>query len=176
MKPLASPVAEYRLAGIAQLAGGLLFGVVGAVVAGPVAAAAGLVLAGVLFATGMYRLAYRRYARAAVDGPAAAPTTEREPAGRTRRRVAVTSAALLIYTAAVALWTRTPALVGGIVAGNGAALMLTSRRLRDWEHEHDSRLLREPRWRWSRSGSRGWGRGRGMMDPQDFYVVSSTDF
>jgi hypothetical protein len=170
MKPLASPVVEYRLAGIAQLAGGLMFGVVGAVAARPVVAAAGLVPAGVIFATGMYWLAYRRYARSAVAGPAGAPTIEREPTGRTRRRVAVTTAALL-FTAAVALWMRTPALVGGIVAGNGAALVLTSRWLRDWEHEHESRLLREPRWRWS--GSRGWGRGRGTMDPQDFYVVDT---
>ncbi len=35
-------------------------------------------------------------------------------------------------------------------------------------------LLREPRWRWRSAGGSGWGRGHGIIDPQDFYVVDAA--
>lgn len=175
MKPLASPVVEYRLMGIGELLGGLAFGLVAVSVEDPVAAAAWLLGSAGVFGTWMYLTTYRRFARGAVQQPAAPLTAEREPHARTRRRIAMPIAALLVFFAANAVLMAAPALVGGVAAGNGAALLLTSRWLRRWEQAHQSRLLREPRWRWSRKGRRGWGRGRGVMDPQDFYVVASTD-
>jgi hypothetical protein len=173
VKPLASPVVEYRLMGIAQIVGGVVFALVGAVTVGPLVAVLELVFVGAFFGSWMYVLAYRRFVRRAVGGPAAAGSAEREPAGRMRRRVGLTISALLIFMAAVAVVTDTVALAGGIAAGNGAALLLSSRWLQRWERQHHTRLLREPRWRWSRKGPRGWGRGRGTMDSQDFYVVDS---
>jgi hypothetical protein len=172
MKRLASPVTEYRLTGVLELTGGLALGVVAAVSQGPVVAVVGLLLAGTFFGTWMYFLVYRRFARRAVQEPAAAPLGEREPLTDTRRRVALTTAGRLLFMAVVALVTATPELVGGIAVGNGAALMATSHWLRSWEDLHHRTLLREPRWRWSRKGKRGWGRGRGMMDPHDFYVLT----
>jgi hypothetical protein len=172
MKRLASPVAEYGLMGVLQVAGGLALAIVAAVSQGLVVAVVGLLLVGAFVGTWMYCLAYRRFVRRAVQEPAAAPSGEREPLNDTRRRVALITAALLLFMALVALLTNTPALVGGIAAGNGAALMATSRWLRSWEDGHHRTLLREPRWRWSRKDERGWGRGRGMMDPQDFYVLT----
>jgi hypothetical protein len=65
-------------------------------------------------------------------------------------------------------------LMGGISAGLGIALLVTSRWWRHWEQEHHNSLLREPRWRWSQAGGSGWGRGRGIIDPQDFYVVDAA--
>jgi hypothetical protein len=174
MKRLASPVTEYRLTGVLELAGGLALGVVAAVNQGPEVAVVGLLLAGAFSGTWMYFLAYRRFARRAVQEPAAAPSGEREPLNDTRRRVALTTAALLLFIAVAALPTDA-GLVGGMAVGNGAALMATSRWLRRWEGLHQRTLLREPRWRWSRKGERGWGRGRGMMDPQDFYVLTPDE-
>jgi hypothetical protein len=76
MKPPASPAFEYRLFAGAQLLGGLVFGVVAAAVQDPAAADVGLLLAGALFGTGMYVLAYRRFARRAVERVAAPPTSQ----------------------------------------------------------------------------------------------------
>jgi hypothetical protein len=171
MKRLASPVAEYGLMGVLQVAGGVALGIAAAVREGLVVAVVELLLVGGFVGTWMYGLAYRRFVRRAVQEPAAAPAGGREPLNVTRRRVALTTAALLLFMALVALVTNTPGLVGGSAVGNGAALMATSRWLRRWEDEHNRTLLRERRWRWSRKGECGWGRGRGMMDPQDFYVL-----
>lgn len=52
--------------------------------------------------------------------------------------------------------------------GNALAMPTATRRLAAWERANGP-LLREPRFRFNRPGSRGWGRGRGRMDPQDFY-------
>jgi hypothetical protein len=172
MKRLASPVTEYRLAGIVQLAGGLGLGAAAVVSQGPAAALAELVLTAAFVGTWMYFLAYRRFARRAVQEPASAPLGEPESRNRTRRRVGLATLAQLLFLAGVALLTHTPALGGGAALGNGGALMATSRWLGRWEDRHQTTLLREPRWRWSREGKRGWGRGRGMMDPQDFYVLT----
>lgn len=161
--------------GVVTVAGGLVLGFVAAVVEGSLGLVVVLLLVGAFFGTAMYVLTYRRFIARAVDELSAAPIAAREPARSTKRRVAATSAALLVVVAVVAAVTDSAALGGGILAGNGAALMLTSRWLHRWEREHDTQLLREPRWRWSRKGKRGWGRGRGMMDPQDFYVLASSD-
>jgi hypothetical protein len=169
-----SPVAEYRLTGLLELTGGLLFGLAAVVIDG-VAGIVELLLAVAFVSTWMYLVAYRRFARRAVRRPAVAPATGGEPISHTRRRAALTVTGLVVLTACVALITHTPGLVGGIIAGNGVALLATSRWLRRWEQAHGRRLLREPRWRWSREGERGWGRGRGLMDPQDFYVLTPSE-
>ena len=78
MKRLASPVTEYRLAGIIELTGGLGLGVVVAVSHGPVAVLVELFLTAAFVGTWMYFLAYRRFARRAVQEPAPAPLGERE--------------------------------------------------------------------------------------------------
>lgn len=173
MRPLASPVTEYRVFGVAQLVGGLMFGVVAVAVAEPVVAFVELALAAALFGASMYLIAYRRWVRSAVERPAAPSTPKLEPPATTRRRVVLVTTGQLVLLGAIAVMSEIPALVGGIAAGNGAALFLASRWLRNWELTHHSRLLREPRWRFSREGTHGWARGRGIMDPQDFYVVAS---
>lgn len=175
MRPLVSPVVEYRLLGLAALLGGLALGLVALAIEDPVAALAGLLLTGAFFAGWMYLLAYRRFARAAVQERPGPTTSEREPEARTRGRVALTTAPVLVLMAAFGLLFDTPAIFGGILAGNGAALLLTSRWLRNWEQEHRSRVLREPRWRWRSEGGRSWAQGSGIMAPQDFYVVASTE-
>jgi hypothetical protein len=160
--------------GLGELAGGLALGVVAMVVEHRVAALAGLLVAAALYGTSMQIVVYRPFARRAVQEPAAPPTAERESVTETRRRIVLMISALLVTGAALAIVSQSPALVGGIAAGNGAALLLTSRRLRGWEREHDSRLLREPRWRLRRNGG-GIGRAGGAMDPRDIYVLASGD-
>jgi len=175
MRPLASPIDEYRFNGILEVAGGLLFGPAAIAVDG-VAGVVALLLCLAFVGTWMYLVAYRRFARRAVRRPAAAPAVDRESIWQTRRRAALTVTGLLVFAACVAVITHMPpGLIGGIVAGNGVALLATSRWLSRWEHAHDRTLLREPRWRWSRAGKRSWGRGRGVMDPQDFYVLAPSE-
>jgi hypothetical protein len=155
--------------GISRLVGGVVLGLValateqpGAIFRWPFAA--------VLFAAWTYLSLRRRLARI-VEDPAAPPTSEREPAARTRRRVALTEAAVLGLLALTAIALNAPALAGGISAGHGAALLIASGWLRRWEQDHHRCVLREPRGRWSAASPRGWGRGRGVTDPQDFYVA-----
>jgi hypothetical protein len=119
MKRLASPVTEYRLAGIVQLAGGLGLGAAAVVSQGPAAALVELVLTAAFVGTWMYFLAYRRFARRAVQEPASAPLGEPESRNRTRRRVGLATLAQLLFLAGVALLTHTPALGGGAALGNG---------------------------------------------------------
>ena len=170
MRPLASPVTEYRVFGLGQIAGGLLMGVVAVAAEGLVAAVVEVLLVGLWVVAWMYLLGYRRLMRRAAQDPPPPPTSEREPPATTRRRMLLITGELLVFLAAVALVTRTPGLVAGIAIGNGAGLVLASRWLARWEVEAGRRLLREPRWRFSRPGRRGWGRGRGLMDPSDFYA------
>lgn len=87
---------------------------------------------------------------------------EHEAISGTRRRVAIQSAGLVGFGAIIAVLLDAFAVVGGIATGNGAAILGASRWIRNWEDDHGLRLLREPRWR--------WGRGRGRVDPQDFYA------
>ena len=176
MRPLASPVAEYRVLGLLTAAGGVVLGVVGAAVQNPVMSGLGFAVAVGITGPWMYWLAYGRFARKAVREPAPAPPPAgREPENETRRRAALTAGVLLVFMAIVGLATHALGVVGGIAAGNGAALTASGHWLRRWEKRNRLSLLREPRWRWSRRGAHGWGRGRGMMDPQDFYVIAPGD-
>jgi hypothetical protein len=90
-------------------------------------------------------------------------TTHKHIVGPTARRIGL----------AFSFLSRSPALIGGMAAGNGAALVAVSRWIHRWERKHAVQILREPRWRWGRQGKLGWGRGRGIMDSQDFYIVRS---
>ena len=171
MRALVSPVTEYQLHGIAQIAGGLGIAIVAAVTAG-VGSVVLLLATALLAGPLMYVLVYRRFARAAVKEPPPAPSDEHEPLVSTRLRVARIEAVLIVFLAAFALLTDA-APVAGILLGNGAAVVATARWLRRWQRAHNATVLREPRWRFNREGRRGQARGRGIMDPQDFYVVTS---
>ena len=83
------------------------------------------------------------------------------------------AAALIAVVAVIAAATGTAGLAAGFAVGNGVALCRASRWLRCWELRSGRRLLREPHWRWSAPGPHGWGRGRGMMDPRDFYAEAA---
>jgi hypothetical protein len=168
VKPLASPIVEYRLMGSIQIALGVALTVVAVVVDGP-AAAIVVLFEAALFGTLMYVLCYRRFARRVVADPRPAPVEAREDSGATTRRVGLINAALGLSFLVIAVAT-VPSVVAGISVGNGAACLRVCRLWRRWEQEHGQALLREPRWRFSAAGRRGWGRGRGMLDPQDYYA------
>ncbi|MEA2256575.1 MAG: hypothetical protein QOG35_2620 [Solirubrobacteraceae bacterium] len=173
MKPLVSPVTEYRLMGLAFVALGLVLAVVAMATQRPLGVLAVFLFEVPFFGVWMYRLALRRYARQAVGAAAPPPTAGRERLTRTGRRIALAMVPGLAVMATIALVGGMPALIGGIAAGQGAALLWTGRWLRRWERQYHRQILREPRWRWNREGEHGWGRGRGVMDPQDFYVVAT---
>lgn len=173
-RALASPVLELASLGAMQVILGLAFGGVAIGVAGPVQAVFGILFGGVFFGALMYRLVYRRYARGVVEELRAPPTAARESNARTVAREALLTALLGVLFALIIWAFHDPSVVAGITIGNGIGCLLTSRWFRSWEEEHQSRLLREPRYRWSRSRRHGWGRGRGIFEPQDFYAVGST--
>jgi hypothetical protein len=166
MKPLASPVAEFRTMAVAQLLGAAAM-VVGAVAAeAPAYDLVRLPVEGAIFGGLMYVLVYRRFTRQAVDHAGPAPIDDREPPFRVRLRVGALTAGVVAFMALIGVATESFALFAGVVAGNGAALLLVARLIRRWEDEHRRRLLREPRsrWRWRMRG------GSGFFDPEDFYV------
>lgn len=175
MRPLASPVTEYRLLGLLTAAGGVVLGVIGAVLEDPAVTGVGFAVAAAISGPWMYWLAYGRFARQAVREPGPAPPAGREPEQDTRRRAALTAGSLLLSFTVIGFLTHALGLIGGIAAGHGAALAAAGHWLRGWEKRHQLLLLREPRWRWSRRGARGWGRGHGMMDTQDFYVITPDE-
>ncbi len=172
MKPLASPVIEYRLIGVLSLAAAAVFGVV-TLVEGPAAGLVRFLFMTAFFGGFMYVVAYRRTCANAVKEAREISDPKREAPFATKRRAALMAFATLVAMTALAFLFQDPALIGGITAGNGAAVLATGRWIERWEQEHSVQVLREPRWRWSSSGERGWGRGRGVMDPQDFYLVGS---
>lgn len=174
MRPLVSPILEYRLMGRMQVALGGGLAVVAMIAEGALTAAVVVLFEAAFFGTIMYLACYRRFARGVIADPAPAPTEEREPSAATLRRVGVTTGALAVSFVVIAALT-VPSVVAGVGLGNGAACLRVARLWRRWEDEHGRVLVREPRWRFSRAGRRGWGRGRGMLDPQDFYTAVPLD-
>jgi hypothetical protein len=155
--------------GVVQIALGCALAVVAMIVEGLADAAVVVVFEAAFFGTVMYLICYRRFARRVVADPPPAPVDEREDSAATARRVVLTNATLGLSFVVIAVAT-IPSVVAGISLGNGAACLRVCRLWRRWEQEHGRALLREPRWRFSAAGRRGWGRGRGMLDPQDFYA------
>lgn len=148
MKPLVSPIAEFRLLGVVLLIGGFALTVVAIDVQGVVAALVAVVVGASIFGGFMYVSAYRPLVRRAVEAPASAPTDGRESGRVTTRRILVLTGPVLVAVLLVAVVTGMPGSVAGIVVGSGAAAWLTSRWLRRWEGQTGQRLLREPRWSW----------------------------
>jgi len=174
MRPLALPVIEYRLTGALTLAVGVALGVVAVAIEKPGAAAFRFLFMAAFFGGFMYVVSYRRFVRKAVTEARHLPdSVTREDPAATRRRAVRRPLLLSVFMVILALLFRDAALVGGITAGSGAALLRVSRWIECWEQEQGVQVLREPRWRWSRQGRGGWGQGRGSMDPQDFYLVRS---
>jgi hypothetical protein len=176
-RALVSPVLELASFGAMYVILGLAFAGVAIAVDDAASAVVEILSGAVVFCAGMYRVVYREYARrSVVEELGAPPTAALESNIRTFVRGALLTAPLAILLVAFTLWDSNALPVGaGIAIGNGIGLLLTSRWFRRWEEEHQSELRREPRWRWS-SGRhrRGWGRGRGMFEPKDFYALSSN--
>jgi hypothetical protein len=173
MKPLVRAVDEYRLMGLISVAWGVVVGGVAAVIANhPLRLVASLLVEGAIFGIFMYLAVSGRYARNALKDALEISNPVRSRPQDTRRWVAVRSAYMLVPLTAFSVFL----LVGrgsatgaiGIIPGGGALLLVISRQIRRWESEHRAEILREPRWRWRRENGR---RGRGVMDPQDFYYV-----
>ena len=165
VKPLVRAVYEYRVTALGQLAVGIALGLAGLALSDPAAGAVGWAVAALLFWSLFYWLVMRRNADRFLDEPPAPPTDERESASATRKRLAKRDLPLAIVLIALAFTWDAPELAGGIVAGGGLAFVMLYRRVSAWEEHHRSVLLREPRWRFSRPGPRGWGRGRGLDGP-----------
>jgi hypothetical protein len=170
VKPLVSPALEYRLTGLFELVGGLAFIPVAVVLKGAFGVVDALVVAAPIFAGGMYWFAYRRPLARAIERAIPAPTVEREPLGRTRRRAVVVDLGLFAALVAFALLVDSADLVCGLMVGNGVAMLLTSRWLEQVESERGVTLLREPGWR---LGPRKQRRNRGHP-AQGFFVAGRT--
>lgn len=182
MKPLASPVTEYRVMGLAQLVGGVCLAVLAVTLAqllseAPVQALWFLVLM-ILFAASFfgsltYLFGYRRLVRRVIAAATEAKTDEREPVSATRRRAVLICLALVLVMSVLMLLMGNLHLPSGFTLGNGAAFLVMSHRMQRWEQQHNKRLLREPRYRLR--GERWWKLGGGHVDPRDFYFEYSTN-
>jgi hypothetical protein len=168
MKPLGSPVLEYRIEGALQVLVGIAIAGVAASARKPIAVGAAWIVGAAIFGGLMYLLTYRRFLTEAVRDAAEVPADATyESVGATCRRVAIRTLGTTAPLVALALLLPNPTLVGAIATGNGAALLLLSRWVDHWQRTHTVRLVKEPRYRWRRVGKR---RGRGIMDSRDFYV------
>lgn len=168
MKPLRSPIREFRIRGVMDLVLALAVGVIAATEHRPVRVLFSVLVGAAIFGGVMYVLVLRRYMRdAALGAHQVASDAAREAAASTWRRVTLGGLALDVPLLALILVLRNPAILAGIAAGNGAALITLSRWVQRWQDEHGAELLREPRYRWRRSDKH---RGRGILDSRDFYV------
>jgi hypothetical protein len=176
MKPLGRPVDECRVFGLLAVAWGVVAaGVAIATAEDPLSVLLRVLAEGAIFGAFSY-LTIVRYARSAATEAPEVSNPVCETAAKTRRRAALWSLCLLIpYTAFSLLFLRTEKSAGiiGIVPGSGAAMLVIAHWLRRWEETHSLKIFREPRWRFSRQGQFGFGRGRGTWDPRDFYAVRS---
>jgi TRAP-type mannitol/chloroaromatic compound transport system permease large subunit len=169
MRPLRSPILEYRIEGTLQLLGGIAIGVVAASTHRPVPVTLGWLVGAVIFGGVMYVLVYRRYIADAVRDARAAPADAAyESGGMTGRRVATRALATLLPLLVLAVLLRNPTVVAAILSGNGAMFLVLSRWMEHWQRQQGVQVLREPRYRWRRENKR---RGRGVMDAQDFYLA-----
>jgi hypothetical protein len=169
MRPLRSPILEYRIEGALQLLGGVAIGVVAASTRRPVPVALGLLVGAVFFGGVMYVLVYRRYIGDAVRDARTVPADAAYESGAvTGRRVAMRALATLLPLLAFAVLLRNPTVLAAIASGNGAVFLVLSRWMEHWQRQQGVQVLREPRYRWRRENKR---RGRGVMDAQDFYVA-----
>jgi hypothetical protein len=67
-----------------------------------------------------------------------------------------------------------PGLVAGTALGMFGLRLAAMRWLRRWELDHEVRLLREPLWRWTRTGPKGSRRGQRPSDPHGYYVEAQA--
>jgi hypothetical protein len=172
MKPLRSPILEYRIDGALQLLVGIAIGVVTASARRPVPVTLGWLGGAVFFGGVMYALIYRRFIRDAVRDARAVPADAAyESVAVTYRRVATRAFAILVPLIVFALILRNPTILAAIASGNGAMLLVLSRWIERWQREHGVHVLREPRYRWRRENKR---RARGVMDARDFYVAHNV--
>lgn len=131
-----------------------------------------LLLVGASFGSVMYFFVYRKQLNRAVADPGAPRTADREPLRRTLGRTLLSELWMLAILGVIVALNDTAdvaggLLAGGILAGNGAALLVNSKKLRSWERAHCRVLLRDPRWRWTPDRSGKWGQG--LLDRRDFY-------
>lgn len=150
MRPLASPVTEFRLTAGVLLIGGAAFTAAAIAAQGTAAAVATVVVGASIYGGGMYVSAYRTLVRSGVEDPVSAPTDDRESRWATTRRSLALAGFVLGVCLLLVVAFGAPDIVAGIVVGNGAATWWMGRWLRGWEEQTGQRLLREPRWRWGR--------------------------
>lgn len=160
MKPLRSPVLEHRLLGAASLLAGSVACGVGIVTQGVLEGLVALLPTAVAFGAATY-FGFRPLVRRALAAPASPPTAAREPVRTTYLRTVAWSIPVILICALLTAAIDVPTVMAGVLVGNGAALVGTSRLMRAWERVHACRLLREPRYRWKRTGN---------LDPRDFYA------
>jgi hypothetical protein len=169
MQPLRSSVVEYRLIGYAHIALGVIIAVIAATHHGLGVVIADWALGAAFFGGFMYLRVYRRSLRDALQGARPAPNSARyEVVGMTYRRVGLWALTTSVPVLLFALLLRNPNVVAGIPSGNGAAILVLSQQITRWQREHNVQVMREPRYRWRRSEQH---RGRGIMDPRDFYFA-----
>ena len=169
VRPLVSPVFEFKLLGRFETAVGAVTLVAGLVADGSLGDLLRFLVSAAFFGGVMYLIVYRRFVKKAATNPGPAPTAEREPASRTRRRAAVNVAFLALLFALAIATGGNVGVVAGILVGNGVAIWCAGNWLAAREREIGP-LLREPRYRFR--GERSRFGGRGIMDARDFYVAS----
>src|ERR1700730_18151646 len=126
MRPLTSPIREFRIRGGDEVLVGLAVGVIGATEHRPPRLLFSFLVGALVFGGGMYVLTYRRYLREAVRDPSQAPSDAAfEAAASTWRRAGVSELGLVALIA-FALVLKNPGIFAGFAAGNGVALITLS--------------------------------------------------
>jgi hypothetical protein len=172
VRPLASAIVEFRTRGLIHALVGVISGAVASVVQGPRVAIPALGLGAAIFGGLMHLTLYGPRTRQILEQVRPAPTSEREPASRTRARVLRNEGApLLVVLVALSVIFRDFAVVSGITLGNGIAMTVVARRLAGWQRLNHARVWREPRYRWR--GQASSGRGGGVIDPADYYFTAA---
>lgn len=173
MRPLASAVVEFRARGFAQLAIGVLAGGLSVAIYGTGRTVSAVTIGGVIFGGLMYAVLYSRRVKQVFAHAKPAVSPQRELASITKTRTLKNEVApLFAFLVVTAIVFRNVAVISGISIGNGFAMVVIAQHFRRWEAEHHLRLLREPKFRWK--GQRGWGRGGGVIDPEDFYSTAAS--
>lgn len=176
-RSLTAVVAEYYLTGVAFLIGGVLLSAVIALTSShPGKTVATTALEGCIYGAILLPFFCRRVSRAAALQRTPPSDAHESNAAMVKRSAAQILAIPVLYAAAAALTSDKP-IFGAMLAGGGAATLLTGRWLATWERKHDARVLRGPLWRpWDfyvvplrgaladradgRGQERGWARGR----------------
>jgi len=172
LRPLVSPVLEYRWIGIAYLASGSGFGLFAVLAGSTLEALFTLLFFGSFFGAAMYLFTCQRNVIAAVESLGPPPTAARETRSATLLRIARDLSLTCALLVVLSLVSGRPDYAGGALLGMGGALLLTSAWLHRWQMANPGLLLREPRNRWTRAEDGSFGRGN--MDRRDFYLAESS--